>query len=131
MKLSPGARAKLGVLEEARAKWDHVRALVERAASRKTGAFGVGGEAPSTGGDTIKPIGRAAIDVAELLAAQGFAQIADDVRELHTLARRGEAIPRSGLLRMKEVVSNVSHALQNAQATVIRDDAERDDAEAG
>lgn len=120
MKISAKARAKLGALAEARQKWDHVHALVERAASRHSGVVMMGRGEQDGVAEAVKRVGRASKDVAELLAAHGFVLIADDAHELVQLARKGEGIQRAALHRMKEIVVNVGQSLQVADVELRR-----------
>lgn len=106
-KLSGTARAKLGALEAIRLKWDHVRALVEQATGRQSGTFQMGQDAGGELQRLTGQISRAAHETSRLAADHAFSALAEDMRELPALARRGAAIRRPALLRMREVVANV------------------------
>jgi hypothetical protein len=114
-KLSGRARAKLGALATARQKWDHVHALVEQAAAAQSRTFGPrdrrGGELQRL----TRQIARAALETSQLCADYGFSAIAEDMKELPALARRGQGIPRAAVLRMREVVGNVLAGLDLAE----------------
>jgi len=120
----------LGALAEARVKWDHVRSLVEQATGRQSMEMMLGRTERSIGG-ALKRIDRASRDVAELLIAHGFARVSEEVREVSQLARKGEAIHRAALGRMKEVVVGVAQTLELEELEIRRAESEGADAELG
>jgi hypothetical protein len=103
-KLSGSDARKAEALEEARRKWDHVRALVERVAS--------GG-----GGDSVtlmRHIGRAATDVARVLQNNGFGGLGQSAAELATVVQRAK-LSQGKLRTMREQVAGVRGAIDNAE----------------
>jgi hypothetical protein len=120
-KLSGRARAKLGALEAARHKWEHVRALVEQATAGQSGAFALGDRGGNQLRRLTRQIARAAFEASQLCADYGFSALAEDMKELPTLARRGEAIRRAALLRMREVVGNVLAGMDRAEKKLRED----------
>jgi hypothetical protein len=123
--LSPKERAQLAVLDEAKRKWDRVRAIVEQVAARRGGMFR-GGGGSLTDGVRIQPssavllsqLGRLVIDIMQVLEERGFREFADQLQELAALARRGERAPQSATYRMREIVNHVFTGLQLAEQDV-------------
>jgi len=107
--LSGRARGKLAVLDEVRRKWDHVHALVQQIYARRTagtvtrGTLSQSSEAPL--GAMMRQLTRQSAEIAQLLADNGFAALAEDVQQLMTLARLSGAVQKGRLFRMKELVA--------------------------
>jgi hypothetical protein len=118
----------LAILDEAKRKWDHARALVEQATARKSGVFRDGSGALGEWNperqlrkvtDQIRSV---ANDVANLLAEQPFTELGEEVRELVMLAR---GIPsRTTLYRMHELVNTVYRSFELAEKQLRRKDEE-------
>ena len=103
-KLSPKARMRLGVLEEARRKWDHVHSLVERLVSAKEDHHHLKNQ-----------ISRASLAVGRLLADNGLPVIAEDVDQIAGLIRQGGPIERK-FTRMRELVGRVRTGMELAES---------------
>ncbi len=103
-KISAKARMKLGVLEEARRKWDHVHSLVEKLVSAKEDHHHLKSQ-----------IRRASLDVGRLLADNGLPFIAEDVDQITRLIRQGGPIERK-FARMRELVGRVRAGMERAES---------------
>ena len=114
-KLSAKARIRLGVLEEARRKWDRVHALVEKVVSashseqsrRETGRG-------SPVQHLVSQLSRASHDVSRLFADKGLEGLAQEAAQIADLIRRGGPIERH-FARMRELVGTVSTAMELAE----------------
>ena len=104
-KLSGSAARKAETLEEARRKWDRVRALVERVAS------GGAGESIVT---LMKQIGRAATDVGRVLENNGYGALSQSAAELGLIAQRAK-LSQGKVRTMREQVAGVRNAIDNAE----------------
>ena len=102
-KLSAKALTRLGVLEEARRRWDHVYSLVERVVSAKEGHEHL-----------ISQISRASQDVGRILAENGLVVIAENVDQIAALIRQGGPVERK-FGRMRELVGTVRTGMEQAE----------------
>jgi hypothetical protein len=109
--LRGSALRKAEGLEEARRKWDHVRALVERVASG-------GGDQSSVA--LMNQIGRAAADVGRVLDEHGYGALAQSAAELGLVVQRAKLTP--GKLRtMTEQVAGVRSSIDAAEAQLYKE----------
>lgn len=124
--LSPHARSQLAVLDEARRKWEHIQALVEQAAARKTGQFHDGGAGAQEQRvrNIMGQVRRAAADVAELLVERKFVALSAEAEQLVVFARPAGTVSKATLYGMREVAKSVWNGLEMAEADVRRSDRE-------
>jgi hypothetical protein len=106
--LSSSALRKLSGLEEARRKWDHVRAMVSQAASGPRGQPDLA---------LMGRIGRAAADVGRVLADNGFGALSHSVAEINQVARRGGS-PHAKIRTMREITAAVRTGIEQAERAV-------------
>lgn len=109
-KLSGSGQQAFEALEEARRKWDRVRALVEQAAGARTGQDMY-----------VMMIGRAARDIRRVFLSAGQGTLADQCNELATTVRRGGRFD-SKLRTLRELVAKVDGGIERAVRQVVRAD---------
>ncbi len=114
-KLSGSAARQAEALEEARRKWDHVRALVERLAA------GGAGESVVT---LMKQVARAAADVGRVLENNGYGGLGQSAAELALVTQRAK-LSQGKLRTMREQVAGVRSAIENAERLLHREAAEK------
>ncbi len=133
--LSAKARGRLAVLEEARRKWEHVRALVEQASARKSGVFHVSASETAGGWgqdrqlkNVLDQVRRMVVDVGQMLAEYRFASLAEEVDQLVQMARPSARVSPGMINAMREIVGSVAKGIDAADVEVRREDRQRDEA---
>jgi hypothetical protein len=133
--LSPEARGQLAVLEEARRKWEHIRALIEQASARKSGVFHATARETASGWgpdrqvkNVLDQARRMAADVGQMLAEHRLASLAEEVNQL-VLSVRPSAGMNPGMLgAMREIIGSVTTGIELAEVEVRRRERKRNDA---
>ena len=121
-KLSAKARVKLGALEEARRKWDHVHSLVEKLVSASH-RHQQSRSKTSGGSQEVQnlkiQLSRASYDMVRMLTDRGLAVLGEDAGQIAALIRQGGPIERR-FRRMRELVGMMSMAIEQAEKVTRR-----------
>lgn len=137
--LSPETRGRLAVLEEARRKWEHIRALVQQASARKSGVFHVTARETASGWgpdrqvkNVLDQARRMAADVGQMLAEHRFASLAEEVNQLVLSVRPSAGVNPGMLGAVREIIGSVMTGIEQAEVEVrrearVRNEAQRSD----
>ena len=134
--LSPEARGRLAVLEEARRKWEHIRALIEQASARKSGVFHVSARETASGWGADRQVKnvldqarRMAVDVGQMLAEYRFASLAEEIDQLVQAVRPSAGMNPGMLGTVREVIGSVTTGIELAEVEIRRRERERHEAQ--
>jgi len=132
--LSPKTRGRLAVLDEARRKWEHIRALIEQASARKSGVFHVTARETASGWGADRQVKNAldqarrmAADVGQMLAEHRFASLAEEVNHLVQSVRPSAGVNPGMLSTVRELIGSVTTGIERAEVEIRREERERHD----
>lgn len=134
--LSSEARGRLAVLEEARRKWEHIRALIEQASARKSGVFHVSARETASGWgpdrqvkNALNQARRMAADVGQMLAEHRFASLAEEVNQLVQSIRPSAGVNPGMLGALRETIGSVTTGIEQAEVEIRREERKRNEAQ--